>query len=106
MSTIDTMIEKKPRRRVMFIAKIEADNWRDLKGHLMMLATDIAARGSLSKQSISGGYSSGHIIVTSEDDAIDHDSWAADLDAHLEALKEDIGTPPICTTSSALEDSQ
>ncbi len=44
--------------------------------------------------SISGGYSRGHIIVTSEDGSIDHDSWARELDAYLESLAKAETLPP------------
>jgi len=78
-------IAKKPRRRVLFEATIEADSWRDLKHHLIHLATEIAADGRLSASSVSGGYSTGHIISTHEDESITHESWAADLEEHLAA---------------------
>ena len=85
------MSVKEPQRRIVMRAKIEADSWDDLYGHLRSLVTEMAMSKdhSLSKQSISGGYSSGHIIVISEDGAMDHDKWAADLDAWLEARKSD-----------------
>lgn len=78
---------KPPRRRIIFMAKIEADDWRDLKHDLHHLATEIARYGKLPPNSISGGYSRGHIIVTSEDESIDHDMWAKELNAYLEARR-------------------
>jgi hypothetical protein len=48
--------------------------------------SEIDRHGKLTPWSISGGYSCGHILVTSEDGSIDHDSWAVELNAHLEAL--------------------
>lgn len=81
-------LNEQPRRRVVFIAKIEADDWKTLQGDLRHLETEIASHGKLPVSSISGGYSSGHIIVTSEDGSITHDSWAAELNAHLEKLRE------------------
>lgn len=77
--------EMKPRRRVVMMAKLEADDWRTLGDTLLYLADEIARYGKLSASSISGGYSSGHIIVTSEDGSIDHDSWAKKLNEYLEA---------------------
>lgn len=74
------------------MAKIEADSWDDLKGELRHLETEIARYSKLPTSSISGGYSKGHIIVTSEDGSIDHDSWSLELNAYLEALpKPDAG---------------
>jgi hypothetical protein len=77
-----------PRRQVEMLAKISADSWRDLQHHLSHLATEIAMHGKLSASSVSGGYSTGHIIVTSEDGTITHDSWAADLDKYLEGIRQ------------------
>lgn len=77
----------RPRRRVLFEAKIGADTWRDLQSHLHSLATQIACEGSLSTCSISGGYSSGHIINCNEDTTIDHDSWAEANEAYVAGLK-------------------
>lgn len=79
-------LQRKPRRRIVFIAKIEADDWKGLQSDLRHLSEEIARHGKLSGSSVSGGYSSGHIIVTSEDGSIDHDSWAKELDEYLKAL--------------------
>jgi hypothetical protein len=79
-------LNRKPRRRIVLLAKIEADDWERLQHELTHLATEIARHGKLSSSSVSGGYSCGHIVVTSEDGSIDHDSWAKELDAYLEAL--------------------
>lgn len=79
-------LERKPRRRVVFLAKIEADSWEELSSRLRDLQTEIAMHDKLSPWSISGGYSSGHIIVASEDGSIDHDSWAIELNRYLESL--------------------
>ncbi len=81
-------LNRQPRRRVVFIAKIEADNWPRLRDELEHLAREIDRHGKLSTSSISGGYCCGHIIVTSEDGSIDHDSWARELDAYLDGLKK------------------
>jgi hypothetical protein len=78
----------KPRRRIVLLAKLEADDWRTLQSDLRHLETEIAMHGKLPSSSVSGGYSSGHIIVTSEDGSIDHDSWALELNSYLEALKQ------------------
>lgn len=79
-------LNRKPRRRIVFLAKIEADDWQRLGSELEHLAREIARHGKLSTSSISGGYSCGHIVVTSEDGSIDHDGWARELDAYLEEL--------------------
>ena len=75
-----------PRRRIVFLAKMEADDWDTLADQLDHLAREISRHGKLSATSISGGYSCGHIIVTSEDGSIDHDKWAAELNAHLQKI--------------------
>lgn len=83
------MIESgKPRRRIVMLAKIEADSWDDLYGHLRNITTDMACNDrQLSRQSVSGGFSSGHIIVVDVDEGMSHDKWAADLEAWLEARR-------------------
>jgi len=81
-------LNEKPRRRVEFGAKISADTWQDLKHALLHLATEIDRHGRLPANSVSGGYSTGHIIVTSEDGTIDHDSWYRDLSEYLEKVRE------------------
>lgn len=81
---------KAPRRRIVAHIKIEADSWDDLETHLSQLAMQIDVEGQLPPTSISGGYSSGHIITTSEDETITHDSWAADLEAYLKAERDRI----------------
>lgn len=90
-------IDQRPRRRIEMLAKISADSWRDLSNHLHGLITEIAMEKKLSTNSVSGGYSSGHIIVTSEDGTIDHDSWAKELNEYLNALDR----PPHGTTEVA-----
>lgn len=75
-----------PHRRLVMRAKIEADSWDDLYAHLCSLTTEMACNSNrLSTRSISGGYSSGHIITVEEDVEMTHDKWAAELDAHLDA---------------------
>ncbi|HVM38318.1 MAG TPA: hypothetical protein VM265_08030 [Sphingomicrobium sp.] len=82
------MMDEKPRRRIVMLAKIQADSWDDLYGHLRNLTTQMCLSDKrLPRTSVSGGYSSGHIIVTDEDGSIDHNRWAADLDAYLEDLR-------------------
>lgn len=94
MSALNEELTREPRRRVVMIAKISADSWRELQGQLQHLATEIARREKLSTFSVSGGYSSGHVVVTSEDGAVTHDSWAAKLDEYLEELaaRESVGS--------------
>lgn len=79
---------KQPHRRIVMRAKFEADTWDDLYGHLHSLVTEMAVNGrKLSKQTISGGYSTSHIIVISEDETMTHDQWARDLDVYLDVNK-------------------
>ena len=75
-----------PRRKIVMICKIEADSWDALDGRLACLRQEIAETGSLSKQSISGGYSSNHIFVTSVDEEITHDKWASNLNKYLDEI--------------------
>lgn len=75
--------EKKPRRRIEATLRISADSWDDLAHALHQLRTEIAVDGCLSKSSVSGGYASGWIVETSEDESITHESWAASLDTYL-----------------------
>lgn len=86
MIKADDELQRKPRRRIVFIAKIEADDWPSLQAQLRDLATHIAMHDRLSPWSISGGYSAGNIYVTSEDGSIDHDAWALQLNAYIESL--------------------
>ena len=73
----------KPQRACVLIAKIEADTPQDMSAHLEQLARDID-RKELGQTSISGGYSSGHILTYSECGEPSHDEWFKDLQAHLE----------------------
>lgn len=87
----NTQIEgprKTPRRRIEASIRISADSWDDLRRELNHLATEIASHGMLSKWSVSGGYSTGHIIETSEDETITHDSWAEENEAYCRSLKD------------------
>lgn len=79
-------IERKPRRRVVFIAKIEADDWAQLSDELAHMSLEVD-RGQLRSTSISGGYSCGHIVVASEDGSMDHDKWFQELSEYLEREK-------------------
>lgn len=81
--------EKGPRRRVVAEIKVGADSWEDLRHELVHLATEIARHGNLSKWSVSGGYSCGHVITTSEDESVTHDSWAEANEAYVQTLKAD-----------------
>ena len=85
---VSEYVGDRPRRRVVMLAEIEADSWDDLKAELRHLETEIARDCRLSRSSCSGGYSTGYIIVTSEDGTIDHDAWAIKLDEHLKRLDE------------------
>lgn len=76
-----------PRRAVVLKAEIEADTRHDLASHLLNLATQLD-RGDLQGPiSISGGFSSGHIIEPLENSEPSHDEWAAQLSAYLHARR-------------------
>lgn len=77
-----------PRRRIEATIKIGADSWRDLQGALRCLETEVATDGRLSKWSVSGGFSFGWTVESSEDETITHDSWADANKAYCEALRE------------------
>jgi len=79
-------LERKPRRRIVFLAKIEADDWNRLSDELAHMSREVD-RGFMRSASISGGYSCGHIVVASEDGSIDHDKWAKELNDYLENLR-------------------
>jgi len=72
-----------PRRRIEATIRISADSWSDMAGALHCLETEIARTGSLSTSSVSGGYSHGWIVETSEDETITHDTWVYSLNAYL-----------------------
>ena len=93
-----TEIERKPRRRIVFMVKIEADTWDRLSDELAHMSREVD-RGSMRSTSISGGYSCGHIVVASEDGSMDHDKWYQELNKYLEAerakgLPADVGHAP------------
>jgi hypothetical protein len=77
----------KPRRRIEAKLTISADDWDAFCGALKSIRRDISIHGALSKSSVSGGYDRGWIIECSERPEITHDSWLADLDAYLAAIK-------------------
>jgi hypothetical protein len=77
---------EKPRRKIVVLAKLEADDWDAMLGTLRGLETQIAMHGSLSASSVSGGYSTGHIVVCDEDGSMTHVKWAEDLNAYLTSL--------------------
>ncbi len=79
-------IDQKPRRRIVWIGKIEADSWDRLSDELSHMSREVD-RGNMRSTSISGGYSCGHIVVASEDGSIDHDKWANDLNEYLEKIR-------------------
>lgn len=77
-----------PRRRIMVEIKIDADSWRDVRAAFRSFEADIVMHGKLSTNCISGGYSSGWILASSEDETITHESWEAELDAYLASLED------------------
>lgn len=76
------------RRRIVVDLKIGADSWDDIRGLFRHLETELAMHGRLSKSCVSGGYTSGYILTSDEDESITHDSWAAANEAYCRALKE------------------
>lgn len=77
----------KIRRKIVVTAKIEGDEWHDIAAAFKQLQTQIAIDGELSKTSVSGGYSSGWIVVSDIDGSMSHDKWAAELSAWLESRR-------------------
>jgi hypothetical protein len=77
-------MSEKPRRRIEVKLTISADDWDALRGALDSIERQIAQNGGLPGTSISGGYDRGWILECSEKPEITHDSWYADLTAHLE----------------------
>lgn len=71
-----------PRRAIRILAQIDADDWHSVESTLRGILLEIMTSGSLSKSSVSGGYSAGHIIITSEE-PITHDAWAIELERYL-----------------------
>ena len=76
-----------PRRKIVMTAKFEADSWEYLRATFISLERELARDGELSRQSVSGGYSSGWIYVCDVDGSMTHDRWASELNAHLEKLE-------------------
>jgi hypothetical protein len=74
---------KAPHRAVVLVAKIDADNRRELASHLRNLAIDIE-RDKGFGVSISGGYSSGHIVHLYTDEHPTKDEYFAALNSWLE----------------------
>ena len=76
-----------PRRRVVVKLQIGADSWEELRGIFRGLETRLVVDGRLSATCISGGYSSGYIMESNEDESITHDSWAEANEAYCASLK-------------------
>ena len=75
-----------PRRRYVATIELQADTERDLIAHLFSIATNWDREG-IALSSISGGYSSGHIIGITCDESVTHESWEAELEEYLKALR-------------------
>lgn len=75
--------EQPPRRRIEMHIRISADNWDEAWASVEQIATDqlvephAVVRGRVN--SVSGGPTRGWTIVADEDEAITHDSWAAEI---------------------------
>lgn len=80
-------LNKPARRRVVVLAEISGDTWDDVRAELMQLATEIAMHKCLPASSVSGGYSTSHIVVSSERADISHDTWAKELEVVLEGYR-------------------
>lgn len=79
--------EKAPRRRIVLNLDAGADSWEDLRDLLRRLETELATRGTLPPSMVSGGYSSGFILVVDEDESITRESWTKENDAYCARLK-------------------
>jgi hypothetical protein len=76
-----------PRRRIVVNLRIGADSWDELRGTFRELETQIAMYGKLSSNAVSGGYSSGYILDSNEDESITHDSWFEANEAYCNTLR-------------------
>ena len=71
-----------PERRHVIEINIEADSEAALIEHLAHILFTFRARG-ISHSSVSGGYSTGHIITYRVNENVTHESWAKALNEHL-----------------------
>lgn len=77
---------EKPKRRVEFKLEVSADSIDELVSYLRNLAFEIQ-RGT--RTGVSGGYSTGAVYQTVEDESITHESWEKVLNEYLDTLDED-----------------
>ncbi len=75
----------KPKRRVEFKLEVSADSIDELVAYLRNLAFEIQ-QGT--RTGVSGGYSSGAVYQTVEDESITHESWEKTLNKYLDTLDE------------------
>lgn len=78
---------KPPRRRVVVNLKIGTDDWQEIRHALRTIETEIALYGELSRNSVSGGVSSGWILTSDEDKTITHETYAAENLGYVQWLR-------------------
>lgn len=81
-----------PRRAVVLTAEIQADSRSDLASALFNLAIQIDRAEIVGPTVISGGYSSGHILHITENEAQTHDAWAKQVQEYLAAKRREAQT--------------
>ena len=73
---------KPPERKHIIDINIEADSEEELIAHLEHVLFTFKTSG-ISRSSVSGGYSTGHIITYRVNEDVTHESWAKALDEYL-----------------------
>jgi len=71
-----------PERRHVIEINIEADSEDELIEHLAHILFTFRA-GGIPHSSVSGGYSTGHIIKYRTNEDVTHDSWVTALNTYL-----------------------
>lgn len=78
---------EKPRRRVEINLRIGADSWDEVRKVFHQLETELAMKQQFSSTIVSGGYASGYILCSNEDEAVTHDSWFEQNELYLNSLR-------------------
>lgn len=83
---------KKPARRFTIEIEIGADDWETAALALSELADHVARHGP-KYNAVSGGYSSGHVVMIRERPDVTHDSYFAELERFVSEQEKE---QPIC----------
>jgi len=73
---------KPPERKCVIDINIEADSEEELMAHLEHVLFTFKTSG-ISRSSVSGGYSTGHIITYRVNENVTHESWTKALNEYL-----------------------